>query len=513
MRSVNSLKNTSYAMLTQILSLIFKFIIQTIFIKMLGAEYLGVNGLFTNVLQMLSLAELGIGSAITYNLYKPLANNNEKEIKAYMNFYKKAYNFIGLFILIIGLCITPFLKFFIKNQSQVDNLNLIYLLFLLNTVLSYFFAYKRSIIIADQKSFLDSQNLLIKTIIQTILQVLILIFTKNYILFLVIQIACTFFSNIFISRKANKLYPYLIKNTECLTKKQKRKIYKDVYAMTAHRVGGVVVDGTDNLLISAFASLSSVGIYSNYVLIRSSIDQLLSQLFTAITASVGNLNAVSTFDKSYKVYQSIFFLNVWIYGFCSIVFLVCINQFITLWIGKEYLLAEGIVLLITINFFLTGIRKSTVMFKDTQGLFWNDRYKPYAEAIVNLIASIAFLKMFGFIGVLLGTLVSTITTCFWIEPYVLYKYGFKKPLSNYFKKFLIYTVIIVIIGFFIYYICDVITITGILGLVIKLLLCAVIFNGMYLLIFFKSPQFKYLLTVFNQLLLKKNIKILEKFCL
>ena len=149
MRSVNSLKNTSYAMLTQILSLIFKFIIQTIFIKTLGAEYLGVNGLFTNVLQMLSLAELGIGSAITYNLYKPLANNNEKEIKAYMNFYKKAYNFIGLFILIIGLCITPFLKFFIKNQSQVDNLNLIYLLFLLNTVLSYFFAYKRSIIIAD----------------------------------------------------------------------------------------------------------------------------------------------------------------------------------------------------------------------------------------------------------------------------------------------------------------------------------------------------------------------------
>lgn len=223
MRSVNSLKNTSYAMLTQILSLIFKFIIQTIFIKTLGAEYLGVNGLFTNVLQMLSLAELGIGSAITYNLYKPLANNNEKEIKAYMNFYKKAYNFIGLFILIIGLCITPFLKFFIKNQSQVDNLNLIYLLFLLNTVLSYFFAYKRSIIIADQKSFLDSQNLLIKTIIQTILQVLILIFTKNYILFLVIQIACTFFSNIFISRKANKLYPYLIKNTECLTKKTKKK--------------------------------------------------------------------------------------------------------------------------------------------------------------------------------------------------------------------------------------------------------------------------------------------------
>lgn len=513
MRSVNSLKNTSYAMLTQILSLIFKFIIQTIFIKTLGAEYLGVNGLFTNVLQMLSLAELGIGSAITYNLYKPLANNNEKEIKAYMNFYKKAYNFIGLFILIIGLCITPFLKFFIKNQSQVDNLNLIYLLFLLNTVLSYFFAYKRSIIIADQKSFLDSQNLLIKTIIQTILQVLILIFTKNYILFLVIQIACTFFSNIFISRKANKLYPYLIKNTECLTKKQKRKIYKDVYAMTAHRVGGVVVDGTDNLLISAFVSLSSVGIYSNYVLIKSSIDQLLSQLFTAITASVGNLNAVSTSDKSYKVYQSIFFLNVWIYGFCSIVFLVCINQFITLWIGKEYLLAEGIVLLITINFFLIGIRKSTVMFKDTQGLFWNDRYKPYAEAIVNLIASIVFLKIFGFIGVLLGTLVSTITTCFWIEPYVLYKYSFKKPLSNYFKKFLIYTVIIVIIGFFIYHICNVITITGILGLVIKLLLCAVIFNGMYLLIFFKSPQFKYLLAVFNQLLLKKNIKILEKFCL
>ncbi len=194
--------------------------------------------------------------------------------------------------------------------------------------------------------------------------------------------------------------------------------------MTAHRVGGVVVDGTDNLLISAFVSLSSVGIYSNYVLIKSSIDQLLSQLFTAITASVGNLNAVSTSDKSYKVYQSIFFLNVWIYGFCSIVFLVCINQFITLWIGKEYLLAEGIVLLITINFFLIGIRKSTVMFKDTQGLFWNDRYKPYAEAIVNLIASIVFLKIFGFIGVLLGTLVSTITTCFWIEPYVLYKYSF-----------------------------------------------------------------------------------------
>lgn len=511
MRSEKSFKNTIYAMISQIVSLILKFCIQTIFIRTLGAEYLGINGLFTNILQMLSLAELGIGSAITYNLYKPLAKNKIKEIQAYMNFYKKAYNFIGLFILIVGICITPFLNIFIKNPPQTNNLILIYWLFLLNTGLSYFFAYKRSIIIANQESNIDTKNLLIKLIIQSILQIFILITTKNYILFLIIQIICTVMSNIMISKKADKMYPYLINNQEKLSKRQQKKIFKDVYAMTAHKVGGVVVEGTDNILISAFVSIESVGIYSNYVLIKSSIDQMLSQLFNALTASVGNLNAVSNPKKSYEVYQSIFFLNYWIYGFCTITFFICVNQFIILWVGQEYLLSNNIVILIAINFFLSGIRKSTVMFKDTQGLFWNDRYKPYAEAIINLVASIILLKIFGFIGVLLGTLVSTVTTCLWIEPYILYKYGFQVSVRKYFKKFLIYIIITIIIGFGLYYVSNIIPFGGLLGLLVKLLLCFIVINGIYFLLFFKTKEFKYLFSILNQLLLRRNITILTRF--
>lgn len=507
MRAEKSFKNSVFGIISQIVSLLLRFGVQTAIIRLLGAEYLGVNGLFANVLQMLSLAELGVGSAITYNLYKPLAEGDQIRIKGLMHFYKKAYQIIGLLIAIVGVCLIPFLDKLVNGSSGVSNLTLIYCLFLSNTVASYFFTYKRAILIADQRAYMDTNNVMVKNLLQTICQIAILYITKNYYIYLSIQVIATIISNICISKKTNKLYPYIVNNQEQLGRQEIRKIFKDVYALMAHKVGTVIVFATDNILISMFVGVASVGYYSNYVLMKNAIDQIIAQLFNAITASVGNLNALEKKERVFETYQSILFFNFWIYGFAAIGFFTCINPFIELWAGSSYLLTMDIVLLITINFYLTGIRKTTQIFKDTVGLFWNDRYKPYVESAINLIASIVLLNKLGFIGVLIGTLISTLTTSFWIEPYVLYKHSFERPLKDYFFRFTIYTVAMVFAGVCTVFVVSFVHIGGFLALILKIIMAIIVPNSILLLLFCKTKEFKYLIRLIDQLIRRFGIRM------
>lgn len=507
MRTKNSIINISFGIGSQILSMLVNFISRTIFIYFLGVNYLGVNGLFSNILSMLSLAELGVGSAIVYNMYKPLAENDINKLKSLMKLYKRAYNLIGGIIGIVGLAISPFLNIIIKDKPNIPNLTLIYILFLLNSVISYFFVYKSSLIIADQKNYIVTIQTQKFALIQAIIQIIVLFFTKNYILYLSVQIICSFTLNLSLSKKADKLYPFLKdKNVKNLDYKSKKEIFKHVIAMMSHKVGTVVVNGTDNLLISSFIGVFWVGLYSNYVMVIGLINRFASQVFTAITASVGNLNTDRNMEKSYSIYKKILFINFWLYGIFTIILLVLFNPFIEVWVGEDFLLSNKIVFIIILNFHFMGMRESTLLFNNTLGLFWNDRYKPWIEALINLVISIILLRNYGLIGVFLGTLISTVTVPLWVDPYILFKYGFNKKLSLYFKTYLKYMFITIITGAITYYIVDKIEGSGLNILIIKGSVALIIINILFIISSFKTEEFIY----FRNLITESIKKIIKK---
>lgn len=443
-RTSKSILNISTALIGQFLAIIVGFITRMVFVKQLGDTYLGINGLCTSIVGLLSLAELGIGESINYKLYKPLADNDTEKIKTLMKLYQTVYRIIGAVILVIGLVLLPFLKVFMKasDVDSVDNLYIIFILFIVNSASSYFYSYKRALIISDQKRYIVTLFHYSFYCLMNIGQIIILLKTKNFILYLLIMLVCTVAQNILISIKADKIYPYLKdKEVTKLEQDDVDEIKKNTLALLFHKIGSQVVNSTDNILISKVIGIVIVGIYSNYLLVTTALNTIVAQLFSAITASVGNLGATVEEKKSEQVLKRLFFGN---YVFVSIIcasFYSSIDLLINKMFGDQRVVSHSVLVCIVINLFLYNIRRTAWTFRDGYGLFWYDRYKAIAEAIINLVVSIILGLKIGLVGILIGTIVSTVTTSLWIEPYILYKYAFKKKATNYFITLLIYTIL------------------------------------------------------------------------
>lgn len=510
MRSKKSIKNLFFAVGGNVINILITFISRTFFIKLLGNEYLGINGLFSNILTLLSLAELGVGASITYCLYKPLANREINKIKSLMNFYKKAYMTIGIIIIALGILIMPFIEYFISEVPSIDNLQFIFLLFVINTASSYLFSYKKAIISADQNNYIVSIYQYTAFLIQNIGQIIILYITRNFILYLIMQILVTVLHNIFISKKADKLYPFLKdKNSEKLDIRTFNLIKKNVSAMIFHKIGSMVVNSTDNILISKLISIKSVGIYSNYSLLINAINGMLVQVFSVLTPSIGHLNSTESNEKIFDTFKNILFVNFWIYSFSSICLANLINPFIEIWIGNSMKLQNEVVLVLIINFYLSGMRRTTLSFRDALGLYWYDRYKPIAECIINLIASIILANKYGIIGIFMGTTISTLATSFWIEPLILYKYGFKKntdELLEFFKTIFKYTIVLLIVLLINFIICSYIVLYPLIEFIIKLFICIIIPNLIFIILFKNYKEFTWIIEI-----LENNMKIIKKW--
>lgn len=499
MRVYNTIRNSTVSLTCQALSSLLSFINRTFFIYFLGIEYLGLSGLFTNILSVLSLAELGIGTSITFCLYKPLAQGDKKRISTLMQFYQNAYRVIGCIVLATGLSLIPFLSVIIGEQAQgVENLALIYVLCLSNSVISYFFSYKRVLLSANQQEYINTINRMLFLILQNVGQFIVLALFQNYYLYLTVAIACTLVSNISISRKCDSIYPYLKDKENRLDKAEKKNLFKYVYAQTCHKIGGVAVNGTDNILLTVFLKngLYYVGLYSNYTLICGVFKSLLNSIFNSVVASVGNLNATETVEKSKQVFDKMLFLNYLFYGFCSGCIFLVQKDFIRLWVGEEYLLSQGVVLIIVFNFFLSGMRQSCITYNTTLGLFWNDRFKPLFEAGINLVASIALIKYLGFAGVLLGTAISNLLTNFWVEPYILFKHGFKSKVSWYFVKYLQYFMTVCIATGFVYYLFVRWQAVTWVGWVLKAIACALLMMILLVLPYVRTASFRWMWSLF-----------------
>lgn len=516
MRKENSIKNIIVALIMTIINVIIGFIAQKIFINTLGEVYLGINGLFTNIISMLSIADLGIGTAIVYNMYKPIADKNIEKIKSLMNFYKKSYRIVAIVVLILGTCITPFLNFIIgkNNISTISNINIymVFYLFLVDAVSSYLLTYKRSMLYANQKNYVINSVHILCILFMNMFQIGFLLYTKNYYAYLIIKIIFRIIENLTINMIVEKMYPYLNeKENDKLDDETKQDINKRLEASIFHNIGGFIVLGTDNIIISKFLGIVVVGLYSNYYLIINTVNNLLSQIFSAVTASVGNLLVEENMEKSHDIEGKISFANFWLYTVAGIMIYCLITPFIKVWLGESFLLDNTVTIILIFNFFMQGMRKTMQVFSEAGGVCYENRFVPIVEAIVNIIASIALVKVIGLAGVFLGTIISSLVLHLYSFPKYVYKGLLKKEPLEYIKMTFKYLIIMTIIMIITVIIINMIKTQSIyLQLLINFLLSFLIPNILLYIMYRKSDNFIYYKELLKKIVEKGANKLWKK---
>ena len=461
------------------------------FTRVFSAEYLGINGLFGNVLGMLSLAELGIGSAIVYALYAPLAKNDNGKIATLVKFYGKCYRVIAIVVLVIGLAILPFLNLIIKEPPQIkESYYLIYLIMLFNSVSGYFFAYRSSLLVAAQKNYLVTLVSNIVIIIQNATQIAAIFLFENYIVYMLIASVCGMATNIISSEIAKKQYPCIKeKHPAPLEKEEKRSLVKNVRALTINKVGGLLVNSTDNIITTFFDGLATTGLASNYTLLSTSINSLLNIVFNSLNASVGNHNALEDTDHKYSLFKSINLANFWIYGWAAIGIFVISGDVVSVMFGADYVMELKIPLIIAINFYMVGMQNAVWTYYNTQGLFRRGRYITIFTAAINITLSIILGRVWGLFGILIATAISRLLTNTWYSPYAVFKYGFGMSVKPYFTRYAYYAVVLAATGGACWFICSFINFVPIVNTIIKVVICSIIPNLVFFLLFFRTKEF------------------------
>lgn len=509
MRVKNSIKNIYYSVLIQISMALLGFISRKVFINNLNIEYLGINGLLTNILSMLSLVEGGIGTSIVYNMYKPLAEDDKPAIIGLVQLYKKLYMIVAIIVFTISLCIYPFLGKIMKDSENVSYITIIYFIFVGKNIVTYLNAHKWSLINADQKGYILNKYNLRFNIGTYIIKILILQFTKNYILYIIIEFVISLIQTMWNGSIVNKQYPYIKKPKKYgVDKKIKNNLVTNVKAIMLHNIGSYIVNGTDNILISSLINVKSVGLYSNYTMVMNQLSAIVSQVLGGIGASVGNLIATEDSNKRYTIFKVTHFINFWIYSFSVIFLYNLLEPFIDWWLGKGLLLDKMTLIVILLNYYLMGLRNTVLTFKSKAGIFDEDKYFPLIESIINLIGSLILVKYFGLAGIFLGTTISTLAIPMWTQPKLVFNKIFNLSLSEYYKKYSLYAVTTIGIGFITTLSCNIVQVNNLfLSLIIKGIICVIIPNCLYLILFFKSEEMKYLFTIIKPMINKIKNKI------
>lgn len=435
MRTKNSLKNLAVALVLGLVVIITNFIAQSFFINILGIEYAGLNSLFTNIISMLAVAELGLGAAIVYHLYKPLHESDVSKISALMRFYKKGYFLVALSVAILGCFAIPFLPLIVGNSNLDTNISIVFGLFVLNAVSSYLLSYKRSLLYADQKNYIVNIIHLVTVVVLNALQILILLSTQNFYLYLILKITATLAENIIIHIMVNRRYA-LEASPQPVGKDLRDDIFRMIKGLVFHKVGTFLVLGSTSIIISTFLGIVAVGMYSNYLLIQVSITSLFSQVSTAIKASVGNLLVDIGGAKSFTIFKRLQFANQ-VLGILAVsVFFVASDSFIRMWIGDQFVFNLWIVAALALNIYLILIRSVFANFKEAAGIFYEDRFVPLVESIINIVASIILIQFMGIAGAFIGTALSSMALHAYSYPKFVYKGVFQRSYREYIFHFM-----------------------------------------------------------------------------
>lgn len=415
--------------------LVMSFVSRSVFLRILGVGYLGINGLFNDLLSMLNMAELGFGTAMTFGMYKPLAENDTETITALTNFYKRVYHTIALTILIIGMALLPFLPYLVNLEEDIPHIEIYYILFLVSNVASYFATFRTVVLYADQKNYIMLQRGAVWHIAEVGTMLVVLCLTKNYLLYLITQVIFVYARNIYMSRLSMKHYPYL-KGSAKLPKERKHGIFKDVGSAFLYKLANVMISGTDNALISVLINTETVGFYSNYQIITAKVGGIVGTVFSSTITSLGNLLAKDDEEKRYKIFQTMqslcFMLSTF---FVSCIFLLE-EDFIRVWLGNEYVLGTMSLCAIVFNFYFSILTTPVVTYREAAGLFRKTKFIMLWTAFFNLVLSFVWGKYIGLSGIIFATSASKILTSFWYEPKLLFREYFHKNPLVYFADIL-----------------------------------------------------------------------------
>jgi O-antigen/teichoic acid export membrane protein len=474
--------------------LILGFICRSIFIRYLGVEYQGLNSLFSSLISMLSIAQLGIGTALVYSMYQSIAEQNIEVIKSIMRFYKNCYRLIAGVVFAFGMILLPFLSFFSSYKGIDENIYFIFLLFLVNSVVGYLFTYKRSIIYANQENYLITICDTVTWTLMDLAQIGVLIIYKNFIIYLVIATISTFLENLFINFLANKKYPYLKeKNIDKIPTEILSNLKKQILGLFMGQIGSFVVFGTDSIIISRFLGLNEMGIYSNYLLLSTAISGFLGQISAGIVASAGNLLTEKDYERNYTIFKRLNFIIFWIYTLASIGIFVVSGPFISIWLGKNYLLSSFIIFFFVLNFYISGTRVGLGVFVNAAGIYYETRWIPLIESAINLASGLILVHFIGLAGIIIATILSTLYLMFMIPKYTLRRI-FKKNTNGFYRTQLFYLVIFLMMLFFTGIISQILLVNQNLyvNFGISLLICLIIPNLFLFILFRKSSHYEYL---------------------
>ena len=493
-KTKNIILSSSSGVVEQFLNYVLAFVFRTVFLYVLSQEYLGISGLFTNVLQVFSLAELGIGSVIAFRLYEPVKNRDIYKCSQLIEFYKKIYLTIAIVVLLIGSSLFPFLKLLIKDPGEIPadvNIYVVYGLFVLHSFCSYFFVYYQSLLAADQKGYVISIANSISAIVSNIIRIVFLLVTRNYVLVLLVGIIFGIVYNFVFGQYIKFRYKAItdLKTVE-LTPEEKKKIFRDSGSLMFHKIGYTMVNSTDSILLSKVIGIGVVGLYSNYALIATAVDVILNKIFGSFVPTIGYFLLGNDSEKAYTAYKRLRFLNFWAASFCAVCIFVLIDPFITIWLNASYLLDKITVIIISANILINSSRIINASFVNAAGLFVKDKARPIIQALLNLVLSIIFIKFMGVSGVFLGTILSTFLTVWWREGFVLYRNIFKKPVKEYFVYNFVWIALTIIVA------CVFSWLSGFLsmhvwGFIIKLVMCVIGVNLIYFVLFYNTDGHRY----------------------
>jgi O-antigen/teichoic acid export membrane protein len=431
-RTVYTLRNFASSVLGQMLAVVLQFVVRTVFINTLGKSYLGISGLFTNILSMLALAEMGVGSAIVFKLYDPIARDDRPRIAVLMKFYRTVYGFIGLAIAVVGVSLIPFLPAVIRDYAKLQALNInatvVFLLFLLDSVSSYlFFAYKSAIIAANQKEYLINVVGYLFTTAFSLVQIACLVCFRSFILFTVVNVAKTIGQNFAVAKMADRMYPYVgAPGAGRLSKPETLGIFRDCGALFVYKINYVVVMATGNVVLSAAIGLDAVAQYSNYCVLYAALRAMLEKVYNSVGHGIGNLHAMHDLRKEYAVFRVAMFVTAILGGTLLAGVFSVADEFVAAWIGGPWVIPQPFSLLLGLVLFTTAFKLAIGRYRIAYGLFKQGWLRPVFGIVVNLVVCVALVRRLGILSIMVGTLAADWLTFMWYDPLILHRIGFQR---------------------------------------------------------------------------------------
>ena len=516
-RSQNSFLNMVTGVGSSLLLILLSFVTRTVFIRTLGTDYLGLEGVFSNILTVLNLANLGFDTAIAYKLYKPIEEDDRRRIQVLMKLFRQVYRVVGCVIAVLGLCLIPLLPYLAKDYDRLAQLGLngavIFLMYLFNTVSSYwFFAYKNSFVWATQKNYVMTIAGYFTAMANSVCQILVLIYVRSFVAYLLVQIAFTVLQNLLNAFICDRRHPYLREKTaDSVSREEVKSIFQDCFVLLLHRVSGTVINSSDILVLSAMAGLKNVGLYAQYLMVKRHLSSLLSTVTNSVQASLGSLYSVGNLDWSRLTFRVVNFFTVWLFGVGAVGIAVLMDEFITLWIGPEFVVTgwtttagqtvrTPLALLIGIEFYIAGQGQYLLIFREVTGAFRYLKRRPIASIVVNLSLSILLVPRIGIAGCVVSTIIAHQFTFLLVDPWVIWKRSLQCSPWGYYLRNILYRLVTAGSGLLCWRLCLLIGVGGAGGFILRGCVCAAVPSAAFALCFCRTEEFRFLLHTARDLL-------------